>query len=55
MGIELGLPEQFNAADYFVDRNVREGRADKVAVLCEDRSLTYGQVQAGMNTGSATA
>ena len=49
MGIELGLPEQFNAADYFVDRNVREGRGDKSAVLCEDRSLTYGQVQAGMN------
>ena len=49
MGIELGLPEQFNAADYFVDRNVREGRGDKTAVLCEDRSLTYSQVQAGMN------
>ncbi|MDR3568823.1 MAG: benzoate-CoA ligase family protein [Syntrophobacteraceae bacterium] len=49
MGIELGLPEQFNAADYFVDRNVREGRGDKVAILCEDRSLTYGQVQAGVN------
>ena len=49
MGVELGLPAQFNAADYFVDRNVREGRGNKVAVLCEDRSLTYGQVQAGMN------
>ncbi|MDR3556615.1 MAG: benzoate-CoA ligase family protein [Syntrophobacteraceae bacterium] len=49
MEIELGLPEQFNAADYFVDRNVREGRGEKVAILCEDRSLTYGQVQAGMN------
>ena len=31
MEIELGLPEQFNAADYFVDRNVREGRGEKVA------------------------
>lgn len=49
MGIELGLPAQFNAADYFVDRNVREGRGEKTAVLCEDRSLTYSQVQAGMN------
>lgn len=43
------IPEQFNAADYFVDRNVREGRRDKVAVVCEGRSLTYGDVQAGVN------
>src|SRR5208282_2396975 len=49
MGFELGLPGQFNAADYFVDRNVREGRGNKVAVLCEDRSLTYAQLQAGTN------
>ncbi len=49
MGFELGLPGQFNAADYFVDRNVREGRGNKTAVLCEDRSFTYAQIQAGMN------
>ncbi len=41
--------ELFNAADYFVDRNVREGRGDKVAVICEDRQLTYANVQAEMN------
>jgi len=29
--------EYFNAADYFVDRNIREGRKDKVAILCEGR------------------
>lgn len=45
----MQLPEQFNAADYFVDRNIREGRAGKLAVVCEDRQLTYGQIQAGMN------
>ena len=49
MGFELGLPRQFNAADYFVDRNVREGRGNKMAVLCEDRSFTYAGMQAGMN------
>ncbi len=49
MALELGLPERFNASDYFVDRNVREGRGGKVAVLCEDRSLTYEQVRTGMN------
>jgi len=49
MEFTLQLPERFNAADYFVDRNIREGRADKPAVICEDRRLTYGQIQAGMN------
>ena len=49
MGFELTLPGQFNAADYFVDRNVREGRGNKVAVLCEDRSLTYAGMQDGVN------
>jgi len=39
----LGL-EKFNAADYFLDRNLREGREDKVAVICEDRKLTYGEL-----------
>lgn len=49
MTIEMNLPEVFNAADYFVDRNLREGRADKVAVICEDRKLTYAEVAAGVN------
>ena len=49
MGFELKLPDRFNAADYFVDRNVREGRGEKVAVICEDRKLTYKQIQEGVN------
>lgn len=49
MPYNLNLPEQFNAADYFVDRNIREGLGDKVAVLCEERSFTYSQIQAGVN------
>ena len=49
MDFNLDLPEKFNAADYFVDRNIREGRADKVAILCEDRQMTYGEVQKGVN------
>ena len=49
MPYNLNLPETFNAADYFVDRNIREGRGDKVAVLCEDRAFTYRQIQEGMN------
>lgn len=38
------VPEQFNLADYLVDRHVREGRGDRVAILCGDESITYGQV-----------
>ena len=38
------LPPQFNVATHFVDRNIAEGRAAQVAFLCEDRTLTYGDV-----------
>ncbi|MGH7324436.1 MAG: benzoate-CoA ligase family protein [Candidatus Rokuibacteriota bacterium] len=38
------LPQQFNVATYFVDRNVSEGRAAQPAFFCEDRVLTYGDV-----------
>ena len=48
------LPAQFNAATYFVDRNVDEGRAAATAVLYEERTLTYGDVQDLVNrTGNA--
>jgi benzoate-CoA ligase family protein len=49
MSNNLELPQTFNAADYFVDRNIREGRGAKVAVRCEDRALTYSEVQEGVN------
>jgi benzoate-CoA ligase len=48
------LPARFNAAAHFVDRNVEEGRGASPAFLCEDRVLTYGDVQALTNrTGNA--
>ncbi|WP_207061365.1 benzoate-CoA ligase family protein [Motiliproteus sp. SC1-56] len=49
--MQPGNDEQgfYNAADYFVDRNVREGRGGKTAVICEGRQLTYGEIQAGVN------
>lgn len=49
MLLDLHLPEQFNAADYFVDRNIRENRGNRTAIICEDRSFTYADIQAGMN------
>lgn len=33
-----------NAADYFLDRHVREGRGEKTAFICEDRRLSYGEL-----------
>ncbi len=48
------LPAQFNVATYFVDRHVAEGRGAAPAFHCEDRVLTYGEVQDLANrTGNA--
>lgn len=39
-------PEEFNIADYFLDARIREGRGDRTALLTDDRTLTYHEVQA---------
>jgi benzoate-CoA ligase len=39
----------FNAATYFVDRQVDEGRADSVVIECADRRLTYRDLQEQVN------
>ncbi|HEX9819348.1 MAG TPA: benzoate-CoA ligase family protein [Methylomirabilota bacterium] len=38
------LPEPFNAAAFFVDRHVAEGRAGRTAFRFTGRSITYGEV-----------
>ena len=38
------LPATFNAADYFVDRHLREGRGDRIAIECGDERVTYAQL-----------
>src|SRR3989449_3402236 len=40
----LGVPETFNVATYFVDRNVIVGRGSRVAIECGDRRITYEQL-----------
>ena len=40
----MSLPDIFNAATYFVDRHLAEGRANKIAIECGDERVTYGQV-----------
>jgi len=48
------LPQDFNVATYFVDRNVTEGRGPRPAFFYEDRVLTYADVQDLANrTGNA--
>jgi benzoate-CoA ligase family protein len=43
------LPEEFNAASYFVDRHIGEGRGEKIAIECEDRCVTFRQLFESVN------
>jgi benzoate-CoA ligase len=43
------LPRLFNAAAHFVDRHVSEGRGERVALVCEGRCITYGEVHEQVN------
>jgi benzoate-CoA ligase family protein len=43
------LPDEFNAAAYFIDRHLSEGRAGKVAIECGDLRVTYGQLATRVN------
>lgn len=40
------LPERFNLCEYFLDHNLGEGRAEKVALILGDETRTYGEVAA---------
>jgi benzoate-CoA ligase len=51
---ELGVPETFNAAAHFVDRNVAEGRGSRIAIECGTERVTYDQLLERVNRfGSA--
>lgn len=39
----------FNAADYLVDRHIREGRGDRTAVVTSTRTLTYRDLAAAVH------
>jgi len=42
-------PQAFSIADYFLDTRVREGRGDRIALVCDERRLAYRDVQALAN------
>ena len=45
----MEIPRDLNAATWFVDRHVAEGRAARLAVIHDGGRLTYGDVAAGAN------
>ena len=45
----MDIPRDFNAATWFVDRHVGEGRAKRVAIRYDGQDITYGDVLAGAN------
>jgi len=50
----ISLPETFNVAAYFVDRNVLEGRGRKIAIESGDEKISYQQLLERTNrTGNA--
>src|SRR5580704_6941184 len=40
----LTLPDEFNAAAYFIDRHIAEGRGAKVAIECGGIQVTYREL-----------
>jgi len=48
-GAPISLPEEFNAAAYFIDRNLEQGRAEKIAIECDEACLTYRQLHDRVN------
>jgi benzoate-CoA ligase len=50
----ISLPDTFNVATWFVDRNVQEGRGGRTAIECGDEKITYQQLLENTNrTGNA--
>ena len=45
----LNLPRPFNAAAYFVDRHLLEGRGHKIAIECGEQRVTYAQLAERVN------
>ena len=40
----LEIPPRFNAAAYFIDRHIAEGRGSRIAIECGDERFTYQQL-----------
>jgi benzoate-CoA ligase family protein len=49
LGAPILLPDQSNAATYFIDRHINEGRGEKIAIESEGTRLTYRQLWQNVN------
>src|SRR3954451_15092738 len=47
--LPVAAPTFFNAAEFFVDRNLAEGRGDNVAIECGPERVTYAQLAERVN------
>jgi benzoate-CoA ligase family protein len=43
------IPERFNVADYFVDRNLAEGRGERTALFAGDAAVSYAELARTVN------
>ena len=48
-GAPILLPDQFNAATYFVDRHIQEGRGEKIAIEAGEARVSYRQLWESVN------
>ncbi len=48
-GAPIPLPDQFNAATYFIDRHIQEGRGEKIAIEAGEVRVSYRQLQESVN------
>ncbi len=50
----MSIPEVFNQSQFLIDRHLKEGRAENIAVYYEDQKITYAALSAMVNrTGNA--
>ena len=49
LGVPIQSSDQFNAATYFIDRHLQEGRGEKIAIECEGRRVSYQQLWEDVN------
>jgi acyl-coenzyme A synthetase/AMP-(fatty) acid ligase len=45
----IEIPEVFNVSTAFLDQNLEQGRADRVAIYAGDRRITYRDLGAQVN------
>jgi benzoate-CoA ligase family protein len=48
-GTPILLPDPFNAATYFIDRHLQEGRGEKIAIEAESAQVSYRQLWESVN------